>query len=316
MRSRGSRSSPSTITRGRRHLWVSSRRDGISQAVPHDLDQLAWRSCSASVASWIWVLRRLLRDAASCPRGRSSSVARPPWGWGTVLLVFLAYLRGQRRGLPGYALATRGLPETRGSAGSSRETRCRQDRSGGDGRPARQDRPGADRPATARADHPLEDEAHSGRSVVPELMSVQAAINSLLIVLLPLILRMTSGARLRDLGLSSRRLAAPGGHRRRGRACALADRLRRPGGSASAAWMSPTRSIEPIPCRRCSGRPDRQLAYLAVLTAVLLAPVFEELLFRGILQSWLIQAPERPGSCGLRRRRWHARFPSPRPARD
>ncbi len=149
-------------------------------------------------------------------------------------------------------------------------------------------------------------------------MLVQAAINSLLIVLLPLILRVTAGARLRDLGLSFKDW-----------------RRQVTVGVVAILMLLPIIYVVQALCVRYLDVPDAKdrahpiqkmiqedptgpIAYLAVLSAVFLAPVFEELLFRGILQTWLTRVVDGIHEALRRRRTRHQPAPAwkPGPAGD
>jgi membrane protease YdiL (CAAX protease family) len=101
-------------------------------------------------------------------------------------------------------------------------------------------------------------------------------------VLVPLLLRLTSGARLEDLGLRR------GGGGRDVRVGAVAFLLIAPlvyalNMVASLVWPRTAHPLEEMIRMQFSGG----TAYLAVLSAVLLAPAAEELIFRGVIQGWL-----------------------------
>ncbi len=268
-----------------------------------------------SVVSWIWAVRRLLRDEPVLPDRPLVERRRPNWGWGT-LLVLVAVLLVNVGGFTGYAMATRGrmhgkrpdaLARWRSRRGSP-EGRSRGRRKAA----ARPGPAGGGPPATARADHSREAGSTPGDLSYPELMFVQAAINSLLIVLLPLILRVTAGARLSDLGLSVK------GWRRQVTI-----------GIVAILMLLPIIYVVQALCVRYLDVPDAKdrahpvqkmiqedptgpIAYLAVLTAVLLAPAFEELLFRGILQTWLTRVLDDIAPGGRRRRTPGISPPPPR----
>jgi membrane protease YdiL (CAAX protease family) len=106
--------------------------------------------------------------------------------------------------------------------------------------------------------------------------------NATLLVLVPLLLRLTSGARLEDLGLRR------GGWGRDVRVGVVASLLIAPlvyalNLVASLVWSRSTHPLEEMIRVQFTGR----TAYLAVLSAVLLAPAAEELIFRGVIQGWL-----------------------------
>ena len=253
-----------------------------------------------SVASWIWAVRRLLRDEPVLPERPLVERRRPNWGWGT-LLVLVAVLVVNVGGFTGYAMATRGRMHGK-----------RPDA------PPRVEKKEAPKAGPAGADHSREASPTPGDLSYPELMLVQAAINSLLIVLLPLILRVTAAARLSDLGLSVK------GWRRQVTI-----------GLVAILMLLPIIYVVQLLCVRYLDVPDAKdrahpvqkmiqedptgpIAYLAVLTAVLLAPAFEELLFRGILQTWLTRVLDDIHLTLRRRRTRHQPAPAarPRPAGD
>ena len=123
-------------------------------------------------------------------------------------------------------------------------------------------------------------------------MSIQAIVNLALILLLPLLVRATSGGRFRDLGLSLRRwrtqvligvtavmFLLPMVY-----CCQwLALKILGPFDEQS------RHPVEKMLREQFSGR----AAILAFLTAVVLAPLFEELMFRAIFQSWLVALLDR-----------------------
>jgi membrane protease YdiL (CAAX protease family) len=123
-----------------------------------------------------------------------------------------------------------------------------------------------------------------GAYSMTEMMAILALTNLALLILLPLVLRMTSGGRLRDLGLSfegwPRQVAV---------------------GAVAALSAAPfVYSIQFLAIRiwDSSAHPLQKMlldefspgvAELAILSGVILAPVVEELVFRGIFQSWLAE---------------------------
>jgi membrane protease YdiL (CAAX protease family) len=248
-----------------------------------------------SVASWIWAVRRLLRDEPILPERPMVEHRKPNWGWG-MLLVLLAFLVVNVGGFTGYAIATRG--RTLGKRPDA---------------PPRVEKKEAPKPGPAGADHSREASPTPGDLSYPELMFVQAAINSLLIVLLPLILRVTAGVRLSDLGLSFKDW-----------------RRQVTVGVVAILMLLPIIYVVQALCVRYLDVPDAKdrahpvqkmiqedptgpIAYLAVLTAVLLAPAFEELLFRGILQTWLIRVLDDIHLALRRKRTRHQPAPTEKP---
>jgi membrane protease YdiL (CAAX protease family) len=228
-----------------------------------------------AIASWTWTLRRLLRREPLLPETPLVERRKAPWGLGTILLILVAYIFVSHQAFERYAQATR--------------TERPQD---GAEAPAQVDQKEAPKPG-----RPDDREAESlpYRLSPIELMFLQGAINGVFILLVPGIARLTSGARLRDLGLTFR------GWRREASV-----------GIVAVLVLMPIVYSVQVACVSFLGLPDQErekykhplekmlrdnfspgVAAVAFLSAVVLAPVFEELLFRGFIQSWLAKALER-----------------------
>ncbi|MGP0066012.1 MAG: lysostaphin resistance A-like protein [Isosphaeraceae bacterium] len=125
-----------------------------------------------------------------------------------------------------------------------------------------------------------------------ELMCVQATVNALLIVLLPLVVRVTSGAWFRDLGLSLQ------GWRDQVAVGVVSVLFLMPfvyGAqfiAMSALGPFDEESRHPVE-KMFKKQFSSEAAALALLTAVVMAPLFEELMFRGIFQRWLVDLMDR-----------------------
>jgi membrane protease YdiL (CAAX protease family) len=254
------------------------------------------------LASWIWLLRRLLRREPLLPETPLVERRKPPWGVGTILLVMVIYVLVSHYAFEGYAFATRGEHAARGRGDAP--IRADKKDAQGHGRPVAGASRGEEAPQGQGGPKPHEPGAGpAGRSdeteslpwglSLTELMLVQGAINSYLIVLLPCLARLTSGARLRDFGVR------PRGWRRQ---AAI--------GIVAVLFLMPIVYTVQVACVHYLDLPDSEsrkhplermlrkdfsasTAYLAFLTAVILAPLFEELLFRGLLQSWLVKTFDR-----------------------
>jgi membrane protease YdiL (CAAX protease family) len=233
-----------------------------------------WTMFCGAIASWVWALHRLLRGQPLLPETPLVERRKPPWGLGTVLLLIVAWYLVTQHGLELYAQAARrGRPSPRAAAHI----------------PA--DNKGPEEPRAA-AGRPEAESLPFGLSMI-ELMFVQAAINEVLIVVLPSIAWLTSGARLRDLGLSLR------GWKRQVATGAVVVLILMPivygVQMACVKYLDvsgPERRRHPVE-RMIRDDFSPGVAYLAFLTAVILAPVFEELFFRGFFQSWLVKAFDR-----------------------
>ena len=223
-----------------------------------------------ALVSWIWTIRRLWSHRPLLPKAPLVERRKTPWGVGTVLLVLVVYVLVSRYVLEWYALASRGeTPRNQAAAPVPIEKK--------------------------HAEHPDADESLPWGLSLTELMFAQAAISEVLIILLPGLIWLTSRARLRDLGLSLagwRRQAAVG-------IVAVLFLLPIVYGvqAACVTYLEvPDREARRHPVEKMLREdPSGGVAYLAFLTAVVVAPAFEELLFRGIIQSWLVKALNRFG---------------------
>lgn len=240
-----------------------------------------------SLTSWIWAIRRLAGGESILPDEPLLERRKPAWGWG-ILLVLLAFVIVNVGGFTAYSLATRG-PHSRKPARLKKALANTADTKKHDAA-ADKDHPADRTPAAVASKHSAEADGPPGNLSWIEMMFVQAAINSTLIVLLPLILCIVSGARLVDIGLARR--AWP-----RQVAIGIVGIVMVMPVVQIVNWFSnylpglPRQEVRAHPLEKMlRDDPTGSIAYLAVLSAVLLAPVSEELLFRGILQPWLIAA--------------------------
>jgi membrane protease YdiL (CAAX protease family) len=117
-----------------------------------------------------------------------------------------------------------------------------------------------------------------------EQMAGVSLINSALLIIIPGTLRLTTGAALTDLGLRRQELA------KQLWAGTLGFLILTPPvyviyALAARIWHPSQHPLQ----RMVLDHPTAGIACLAVLSAVLLAPAAEELVFRGIIQSWLTQ---------------------------
>ena len=263
-----------------------------------------------ALASWGWAIGKLFRREALLPESPIVRRRTPPWGLGTILLILAAYVFASRDAFERFAPANRAEPP---KAQAEAPARVEKEKDGGSGpEGAKEDRSGGapqepglkapEEPGSRPPAGPAAEEAESlphGLSLI-ELMSIQGGLNAAFILLLPFLARLTSGARLRDLGLSSRGWPQQAGI-----------------GLVAVLFLMPIVYTVQVACVSYLDMPVREMekhkhplekmlmeglspgvAALAVLTAVVLAPIFEELLFRGFIQSWLVklfnQVTDRP----------------------
>jgi membrane protease YdiL (CAAX protease family) len=253
------------------------------------------------IASWVWAIRALLRGEPMLPRSPLVDRRKPPWGVRTVLLCLMVCYLVSRGALEGYALATRGVdarPAIEAPVGAEKREAHPPAPAPGDGTRGGGDQPGRggpgpDEPRAGADRRPKEAESLPFGLSLTELMCVQGAINGILIILLPGIARWTSRARLRDFGLVLR------GWRQQAAV-----------GIVAVLILMPIVYAVQFICIKFLDIPDLErrkhpvekmlqessspgVALLAFVTAVVLAPLFEELLFRGLVQTWLVKVFDR-----------------------
>jgi membrane protease YdiL (CAAX protease family) len=243
-------------------------------------------------ATWCWMLWNLLTGQSPLPERPLVSRGRTPWSSGSVLIVILLWIT-----IP--ILFQSYVWLTRGSTSADTPAMAKpipapsvEEADSPESVPADREEESDLRPALPVPGPPGVAGKDARKLSLLELMSIQAAVFIVLIVLMPLVLRCTSGARLLDLGLSLKRW---------GRQVAV--------GVAAVLFLLPIIFGTQYVATKLLGPFDEQsrhpvermlrehfsggLATLALVTAVVLAPVCEEMLFRGIFQSWLIGLAER-----------------------
>src|SRR5262249_49881930 len=128
-------------------------------------------------------------------------------------------------------------------------------------------------------------QGESGEQSLAEQLIQLALINGILLVLVPLLVRLTSGASLADFGLSLlrwKRQMAIGV----GAAFLMTPAVYAIQSLAVRIWKSRQHPVEQMVLDQFS----IGIAILAMGSTVVLAPMIEELLFRGIVQRWLTRA--------------------------
>ena len=114
------------------------------------------------------------------------------------------------------------------------------------------------------------------------LMLLNTVVEVVMIILVPVVVSLTCGARLREFGLGF------DGWRRQAAVGVVATLIAAPPVNAiqflaTRIWAYQRHPVQEMIFKEFSLR----VAGIAIVTAVILAPMFEELLFRGLLQSWL-----------------------------
>jgi membrane protease YdiL (CAAX protease family) len=246
------------------------------------------------VLGWCWALRRLWAHQPLLPERPLVPPRAISWGW-TPLLVVVVYLAGNVLAFGGYALATRGVGMKRpaGHAEPPEAKTERADSGKSSQKPSRESRRNDRGKSAGHPGHPAnasssQVETDVTKISMTEMMFIQTAISAILLVLLPLVVRMSSGAGLRDLGLSF------DGWKHQASVGVVAILILIP-------VVYAIQTVAVLLLALFEGRPrvhpvEKMLreqssggvAYLAFISAVIVAPVIEELIFRGILQRWLI----------------------------
>jgi membrane protease YdiL (CAAX protease family) len=265
---------------------------------------------AAMFAAEGWVLYRLLRGQRVLPESPMVARRPVPWGLWTVLLTIVLYFAVNIGAFVAYAKLTGRLPARlvrppAPPAAAPDESHPTPDLSPlAEAKPASPEleptkvkpKPESKPEGQGAKDLPVADTG--GKATAPDLgisltegLAIQAVINVILLILLPFILRMTSRSPLQDLGLCFRgwwRQAAVG---------VIAFLAIQPvifviQLAMTSVWKNNAHPLYKMILDEFSpGVPQ-----LAILMAVVIAPIFEEFMFRGIIQSWLV-------SVGTRRRR-------------
>jgi membrane protease YdiL (CAAX protease family) len=274
----------------------------------------------AMLLGWGWMFWRLYTGQSLLPTHPLVSLSPPSWRGGTVFLAFSTYVvmnvlvagvytraLGRVPAKPGAAVppAAESVP-TRESAKDGHASNP-ADRStnpvvrGKDlaGKTSAEQAHGTT--VDAKVSKPTESDDEDGTFSRTEQMFLVSVINCLLMVILPLLIRATSGARLRDLGLSFK------GWERQAAVGAATTLIAAPAVysiqfASLLIWKANAHPLEKMLRKEFVGL---GVADLAVVSAVILAPIVEELMFRGLLQRWCID---------FLTRRAKAREPMPQPA--
>jgi membrane protease YdiL (CAAX protease family) len=222
------------------------------------------------LAAWVQAASDVREGRRLFPPATESHIV--PWRWRSVFFVFLALLGVS-------VIVSTAYAPIRASflAGTDERTTTASTRVV----------PGSHQPSSGEK----HSSAKSGKEERPpfkEQMFQMAAINAILLAFVPLCLRWTSGAKLEDLGLSTSRIVE---HVKLGiRAFFLATPVvLMINLLAQGLWRLVSKeNRHPLEEMLKDGMSTSDI-YLAYLSAVLLAPAFEELMFRGVIQGWLIR---------------------------
>jgi len=229
---------------------------------------------------WGWVVNQLLHHRRlSLPRftGKPREVR---WGLGTMILVFLVYNAVNLGVVYSYVFATGRNHRDGHQPERAATAEIKTDVTLKTGTPTK---PTSEVPAPA----PKSSEREPLLSVTEGLFLL-TLINEILIVTIPILVWFTSGTRLVDLGLirsdwSRQLLIGAGG------ALLAAPVVYAVQFLAVMVWTPHDHPVEDM----IRNQFTLPVAYLAFLSAVVMAPVLEELLFRGLIQTWLLKLASR-----------------------
>jgi membrane protease YdiL (CAAX protease family) len=209
--------------------------------------------------AWGWLILRLLNRLPIFPVQPMVSRQDPTWGgWSVLLIVFLYAVVGFSI-THGYALVTHRGPRRQAPP-----------------QVVKKDLP------TVEPEKQLNGKVIEPTFAMTETMFVNSVAQVIMLVLVPLVLRLTSGARLRDLGLSW------SGWWRQAAVGLVAMLIATPivylvQFGAISVWRPNSHPLEKMLREQFS----IDVGYLALVAGVILAPMLEEMTFRGVLQSWL-----------------------------
>jgi membrane protease YdiL (CAAX protease family) len=240
---------------------------------------------AGTICVWTWVIGRLLTGRPILPEQPLVSAVRASWGAGSVLLVILLYAVVSMLFQWGYMRATGRLPakpsaaQRDGAVNVANSTLTSKDKTTAT-------RDVAD---SAKTTKPFDGKSKDHKQSLPvetEGMFLLSVVNSLFVVLIPLIVRFTSGARLRDLGI-----------------CLDGWMRQAFVGVAATLFVVPiiylfqqevvVRIWPPDPSndhplkKMLEDQFTPGVVFLAIVSAVVLAPIQEELLYRAVVQGWL-----------------------------
>jgi membrane protease YdiL (CAAX protease family) len=260
----------------------------------------------AMLILWGWVFWRLATRRTLLPSQPLVSLSAPTWRGGTVLLAIVLYLSVNFLVTGVYLGAQGRLHATRAGTSKPAVPSVKKNEPANGKQAANPALEKSNQEDTARAFPSKVAEKKTANVIrdpkapkapkrpprddkeplllLPEQMFLLAVINSTLIVATAFLLRMTSGARLHDLGLSSKDwsmqavvgvvatlIAAP---------VVYSIQI-----GAARIWDPNPHALQEMLTQEEFGL---GIADLAIISAVILAPIFEEMLFRGVIQRWCI----------------------------
>jgi membrane protease YdiL (CAAX protease family) len=289
---------------------------GPTQILLASLEFLLLAMLAGMFCTWGFVIRGMITGTPILPVDPLVVRSEAPWGSRTVLLVILLYIAVNLGVEHAYALATGRIlaagPPPAAAAPNPEGALAPEGKLGATAEAAVAKNPPAaavpgdeSRPVQARSPlprtndrGPLAVETNSARPrdeifTLTESMTLLGICDVILLILLPLLARLSSGARLRDFGLSWN------DWQRQVRVGICAGLC-----AAPAAYAIQFASVQIWHMREhpvhtmVKDEFSLGVADLAILSAVVIAPIFEEMMFRGILQRWFVRAFRRRAGSG------------------
>jgi membrane protease YdiL (CAAX protease family) len=249
------------------------------------------------IGVWGWAIWRLRSGRRILPEQPMVSGARATWGSGTVLLVLLLYVAVSFLSQWGYLWAAGRLPGKPSAAPRAVAVAV------ADPTPIDKQKGTATHPdpTPVKPSKPVADKSRDERVslVQTEVMFLVSVIDSVLLVLIPLMVRWLSGARLRDMGICLNgwmHQAALG----IGAMLFVAPIIYAVQLVVLLIWPADPTNDHPVK-KMLEEQFTAGVVYLAIVSAVVLAPLLEELMFRAILQGWLSAWLERHRNARSRR---------------
>jgi membrane protease YdiL (CAAX protease family) len=245
--------------------------------------------------AWGWLIWRLVTGQPILPEKPLVDRREPPWrGW-TIAAVVVTYLAVSLLASFGYHLIQRRLPGKPAAVAHSNHD-IKSEPPSLPAKALAPAEPRKNRDSTAVVDAkpqrlagpPWAEPKPAGEVSLTSMMLVNAVVQLVLLLLVPSIVKLTCGATLRDFGLSFN------GWERQAACGVVATLIASPPVYAIQFAVMRIWTPEPHPLMKMMLQEfSPAVGVLAVVSAVMLAPMFEELAFRGLIQRWLVDSLKR-----------------------
>jgi membrane protease YdiL (CAAX protease family) len=239
-----------------------------------------------TLGAWIWAIRRLWSGRGLLENVRSSALREAPWGALTVFSVILLYVLVNVTVTRCYATITGRRPPKAMRTAENTPNEAIPDKAtltnGNREKAPHAEFKAATKDGASATDRPANQGVPIGEQSEAELLVQLAIINVLLTILVPCLVRLTSNATLLDLGLNFENW------KKQMSVGAVAALLMTPAvlaiqSLAIRIWPPHKHPVEDMILEQFTVG----VALLAVVSTMILAPLIEEILFRGVVQRWL-----------------------------